>query len=161
MSRALGDFDFKKTPNISVEQQIVTAFPDVTTHEITQDDEFLVIACDGIWDCQSSQGVIEFIRRGITARQELPRICENIMDFCLAPNSETAGVGCDNMSILIVALLNGKTTEEWYDMIADRVAKEDGPCAPPEYGLSCSQLRNSTYFSLPDLYNANIPLRES
>lgn len=136
LSRALGDFDFKKTPNISVEQQIVTAFPDVTTHEITQDDEFLVIACDGIWDCQSSQGVIDFVRRGITARQELPRICENIMDFCLAPNSEAGGVGSDNMSILIVALLNGKTKEEWYDMIADRVAKGEGPCAPPEYGRS-------------------------
>jgi len=25
----------------------VTAFPDVTVHELTDDDEFLVIACDG------------------------------------------------------------------------------------------------------------------
>ncbi|KAH0267700.1 protein phosphatase, partial [Aureobasidium melanogenum] len=29
--------------------------------------------------------------------------------------------------------LNGKTKEEWYQMIADRVANGDGPCAPPEY----------------------------
>jgi protein phosphatase 2C family protein 2/3 len=47
LSRALGDFEFKKSPNLSPEQQIVTAYPDVTTHEITEDDEFLVIACDG------------------------------------------------------------------------------------------------------------------
>lgn len=25
----------------------MTAYPDVTTHEVTEDDEFLVIACDG------------------------------------------------------------------------------------------------------------------
>lgn len=47
LSRALGDFEFKKTPELSPEQQIVTAFPDVTTHEISADDEFVVVACDG------------------------------------------------------------------------------------------------------------------
>lgn len=47
LSRAIGDFEFKKSADLSPEQQIVTAFPDVVTHEITDDDEFLVIACDG------------------------------------------------------------------------------------------------------------------
>lgn len=48
LSRAIGDFEFKKSPELSPEQQIVTAYPDVTVHEVTQDDEFLVIACDGM-----------------------------------------------------------------------------------------------------------------
>ncbi|RAL64380.1 hypothetical protein DID88_001856 [Monilinia fructigena] len=86
---------------------------DVTVHDITDDDEFLVVACDGIWDCQSSQAVIEFVRRGIVAKQDLSKICENMMDNCLASNSETGGSG--------------------YDEIAKRVANGDGPCAPPEY----------------------------
>jgi len=47
LSRAIGDFEFKKSADLSPEQQIVTAFPDVVTHEVTSDDEFLVIACDG------------------------------------------------------------------------------------------------------------------
>ena len=47
LSRALGDFEFKKSADLSPEQQIVTAYPDVVTHEISPDDEFLVIACDG------------------------------------------------------------------------------------------------------------------
>lgn len=88
----------------------------------------------GIWDCQSSQAVVEFVRRGIAAKQELHRICENMMDNCLASNSETGGVGCDNMTMVVIGLLHGKTKEEWYNMIAERVAKGDGPCAPPEYG---------------------------
>ena len=127
----------------------------MTVHDLSDDDEFIVLACDGkqltrnttrqivsdscptgIWDCQSSQAVIEFVRRGIAAKQELSAICENMMDNCLASNSETGGVGCDNMTISVVALLNGKTKEEWYQMIADRVANGDGPCAPPEYGQS-------------------------
>lgn len=133
LSRAIGDFEFKKGAKLSPEQQIVTAYPDVTVHDVTDDDEFLVIACDGIWDCQSSQAVIEFVRRGIAAKQELSLICENMMNNCLASNSETAGVGCDNMTMIIVGLLNNKTKEEWYNQIAERVANGDGPCAPPEF----------------------------
>ncbi|EZF29893.1 phosphatase 2C homolog 3, partial [Trichophyton mentagrophytes] len=133
LSRALGDFEFKRAADLSPEQQIVTANPDVTTHEVTEDDEFLVIACDGIWDCQSSQAVVEFVRRGIAAKQELHRICENMMDNCLSSDPETGGLGCDNMTMVIVGLLHGKTKEEWYNTIAERVANGDGPCAPPEY----------------------------
>jgi len=134
LSRAIGDFEFKKSPELPPEQQIVTAFPDVNEHDLHEDDEFLVVACDGIWDCQSSQAVVEFVRRGIAAGQELHAICENLMDNCLASNSDTGGVGCDNMTVIIVALLGGKTKDEWYKMVADRVANGDGPCAPPEYG---------------------------
>lgn len=76
------------------------------------------------------------MRRGIAAKQELQDICENMMDNCLASNSDTGGVGCDNMTITIVGLLKGRTKEEWYKTIAERVANGDGPCAPPEYGKS-------------------------
>ena len=47
LSRAIGDFEFKKSAELSPENQIVTAFPDVDEHEITEEDEFLVLACDG------------------------------------------------------------------------------------------------------------------
>ncbi|KAI6784219.1 uncharacterized protein J7T54_004765 [Emericellopsis cladophorae] len=133
LSRAIGDFEFKKSAELSPENQIVTAYPDIESHDLTDEDEFLVLACDGIWDCQSSQAVVEFVRRGIAAKQDLEKICENMMDNCLASNSETGGVGCDNMTMIIIGFLNGKTREEWYDEIAKRVANGDGPCAPPEY----------------------------
>ena len=48
LSRAIGDFEFKKSAELSPEQQIVTAYPDVVMHPISDDDEFLVIACDGM-----------------------------------------------------------------------------------------------------------------
>ncbi|KAK3941246.1 phosphatase 2C-domain-containing protein [Diplogelasinospora grovesii] len=133
LSRAIGDFEFKKSAELAPEQQIVTAYPDVVVHDLGDDDEFLVIACDGIWDCQSSQAVVEFVRRGIAAKQELDKICENMMDNCLASNSETGGVGCDNMTMIIIGFLRGRSKEEWYEEIARRVANGDGPCAPPEY----------------------------
>lgn len=47
LSRALGDFDFKKNYSLIPEKQVITADPDVTCHDITEEDEFLVLACDG------------------------------------------------------------------------------------------------------------------
>lgn len=160
LSRAIGDFEFKKSADLSPEQQIVTAFPDVITHEISSDDEFLIIACDGIWDCQSSQAVVEFVRRGIAAKQELHLICENMMDNCLASNSETGGVGCDNMTMIVIGLLNGKTKEEWYEMIAKRVADGDGPCAPPEYAeFRGPGVRHQFDHDSPDEYELDLDHR--
>ncbi|KAK9313795.1 phosphatase 2C-like domain-containing protein [Lipomyces starkeyi] len=139
LSRAIGDFDFKKSPDLPPEEQVVTAFPDVIEHESGPDDEFIVLACDGIWDCLSSQAVVEFVRRGIAEKQELKVICENLMDNCLAPSSDLAGVGCDNMTVTIVGLLNGQTEEEWYETIATRVANGEGAVGDPDLGKSVYQ----------------------
>ncbi|CAA20880.1 serine/threonine protein phosphatase PP2C catalytic subunit Ptc2 [Schizosaccharomyces pombe] len=133
LSRAIGDFEYKKDSSLPPEKQIVTAFPDVVIHNIDPDDEFLILACDGIWDCKSSQQVVEFVRRGIVARQSLEVICENLMDRCIASNSESCGIGCDNMTICIVAFLHGRGLEDWYNWITQRVNSGEGPCAPPSY----------------------------
>lgn len=122
LSRAIGDFEFKRTFDLPVEKQIVTAFPEVLEKNITEaEDEFLVLACDGIWDCLSSQDVVDIVRRSVANGKELKDICEDLMDRCLAPDSDTGGIGCDNMTVCIVALLNGKTKEEWYKWIKDNI----------------------------------------
>ena len=70
LSRALGDFVFKKNEKKSAEEQIVTAYPDVTVEKITPDHEFLVLACDGIWDVLSNQEVVDFIRGRLASNME-------------------------------------------------------------------------------------------
>ena len=62
LSRALGDFEFKQNTGLPAEEQIVTADPQIITHEITGEEEFLVLACDGIWDCLSNQQVVDLVR---------------------------------------------------------------------------------------------------
>ena len=47
LSRALGDFEFKSNTGLSPENQIVTADPEITVHVAGEEDEFMVIACDG------------------------------------------------------------------------------------------------------------------
>lgn len=126
LSRAIGDFEFKQNYSLEPEQQIVTADPEIISHDIDGEEEFLVVACDGIWDCLSSQQVVDFVRRQIANGKDLKDICEEAIDRCLAPDSQIGGVGCDNMTICIVALLGGKTKEQWYAWVKDRVEKQVG-----------------------------------
>jgi protein phosphatase 2C family protein 2/3 len=114
--------------NLPAEQQAVTCDPDVIKHTITDEDEFFVLACDGIWDCMTNQQVVNYIRQSLSQKTKLQDICEQIMDDCLAPDSDGGGVGCDNMSVMIIAILNGKSEEEWYDWMVTRTAapKKDG-----------------------------------
>lgn len=58
------------------------------------------------------------------------------MDNCLAPSSDGGGYGCDNMTVIIVALLHGQTKEQWYNTVAERVKAKDGPAAPKKFGNS-------------------------
>lgn len=150
LSRALGDFEFKRNSSLPPEEQIVTADPDIIVHQQTPEDEFVVIACDGahrgssssnlladllrspsgIWDVLSNQQVVDWIRRAIAERKSLQDIAEQMLDRCLAPDSDWGGVGCDNMTIMIIGLLGGRTKEEWYDTIAKRVERGEGYPTP-------------------------------
>ncbi|RUS23103.1 phosphatase 2C-like domain-containing protein [Endogone sp. FLAS-F59071] len=121
LSRAIGDFEFKQNLNLSPEQQIVTSNPDIIEHKLGEDEEFIVLACDGIWDCMTSQEVVDFVRMRIAEQKDLRVICEELMDRCLAPDSEIGGIGCDNMTVVIVGLLNGLTRPQWYDTLSKRI----------------------------------------
>lgn len=48
LSRAIGDFQFKTNHQLTPEQQIITADPDISEHTITEEDEFVILACDGM-----------------------------------------------------------------------------------------------------------------
>jgi len=133
LSRALGDFEFKQSPNLPAEQQVVTADPDINSHTHTAEDEFIVVACDGIWDVLTSQQVIDYVRLSISQDQTLEQICESLMDRCLAPDSDWGGVGCDNMTMMVVAILGDRTKAEWYEWIKNKVEKGEGYNTPKEF----------------------------
>jgi hypothetical protein len=73
------------------------------------------------------------VRRQIAERKPLQEICEFTIQRCCAPDADTgAGIGCDNMTMVLVAILNGRTLDQWYDWIADRVGQKIGYATPNE-----------------------------
>ena len=101
LSRAIGDIEFKQNKFLSPDKQMLTANPDINTVELCDDDDFLVLACDGIWDCMSRQQLVDFIHEHINTESSLSAVCERVLDRCLAP-STLGGEGCDNMTMILV-----------------------------------------------------------
>jgi len=111
LSRALGDLEYKQTKELPPEEQMVTASPDIVTEKLQRDDEFIILACDGIWDVLSNQEAVDFVRERLQAGKTPKQICEDACDHCLAEDTGGCGKGCDNMSI-VVAVLKGSPLAE-------------------------------------------------
>ncbi|XP_035900029.1 probable protein phosphatase 2C T23F11.1 [Anopheles stephensi] len=123
LSRALGDFGLKRNAQMLPTEQMVTAYPDVEEREVSESWDFLVIACDGIWDVLSSQAVMEFVQEEIGQGIYPQQICENLMMRCLAPDCQMGGIGGDNMTVIVVCFLHGQPYEELVQRCKEAVAK--------------------------------------
>jgi len=102
---------------------MVTSFPDVVVKPMHKDVEFLVVACDGIWDCKSSDQVIQYFKKDLPVNgQNLKdvhisnhKLLEEICPANFEEMRQNDGLGSDNMSIIVIDFLqnnggcNGKT----------------------------------------------------
>lgn len=98
VSRALGDFVYKQASSLKDEEQQVTASPDIHVHPRDVDeDEYLVVACDGIWDVFTNEECGKWVKETVAGGcASLTDLCEAMLDEGLKRNSK------DNMSVLIV-----------------------------------------------------------
>ncbi len=62
LSRSLGDLEYKQDKALSVENQMITCVPEIKVEKLKPTHDYMVIACDGIWDCLTSQECITMIR---------------------------------------------------------------------------------------------------
>jgi serine/threonine protein phosphatase PrpC len=104
----MGDFEYKSNHIMKPEDQIITAFPDITIEKITNDIDFIICACDGIWDCLSSQEAVTWVHEKLKkkkAKDSLANLVEEMLVSILATDvAASGGIGCDNMSCIIIEL---------------------------------------------------------
>jgi len=58
-----------------------------------------------------------------------------IFEHCLAPDTDSGDIGCDNMTLLVLGITHGRTKEGWYEWIKERVKSDYGyktPGRPPQ-----------------------------
>ena len=103
LSRALGDLEYKKRSDLLASQQAICSTPDLRSETLTEADEFIVLACDGVWDVYSNQEVVDFVAEKINQNMSVKEICEALVDSCLSHDpKETQGIGADNITCVIV-----------------------------------------------------------
>jgi serine/threonine protein phosphatase PrpC len=112
MSRSLGDFEYKSNESKNYKEQMVTCLPDIRKVDRAQQDKFIVLACDGIWDCLNNQETVDLLKNYMSNREstnvpQATAFCvEKMFDKICAPDIlQSGGVGTDNMTAIIVEFL--------------------------------------------------------
>lgn len=111
LSRAIGDHEFKKRSDLPAEQQMVSAEPDIVVETLNGEEEFLVIACDGIWNSMSNEEVSSFVRGYLDDGMHLKEICEKLCDACMSDSRTSDGTGNDNETTIIVVFQHEKNAQ--------------------------------------------------
>lgn len=103
LSRSIGDLEYKSDSSIPLKDQMITANPDIRREKLGSDVQFLVLACDGIWDCLSSQEAVDFVNELIKKKDRVSYVIEEMFDKIIATDvASSGGVGCDNMTCVVV-----------------------------------------------------------
>jgi len=104
LSRALGDLEYKKNPQLPPEAQLISGMPEVSKRAIKTDDAFLVMGCDGVWEILTMEEICKVTENGLKdGNNKLSAVAEMILDKGIAPDTSN-GVGCDNMSAIVIKL---------------------------------------------------------
>ena len=111
LTRGFGDLEYKQNKNLKPEEQMITANPDIKVVDFTNDIDFVIIGCDGIWDCLKNQEACDFVSKRLKEKPDIKisKIVEEMLDSILAVDlyNET-GVGCDNMTCIVIVFKKDK-----------------------------------------------------
>eukprot|EP00045_Choanoeca_perplexa_P006596 m.56904 g.56904 ORF g.56904 m.56904 type:complete len:480 (+) comp13696_c0_seq1:176-1615(+) len=117
ISRAFGDFDYKMRSDLPPLHQKVLADPEVTilARDYAKDD-FVLLACDGIFDVMSNVTCIKFIQTKLKKTPNNPKsVCSALLKRCLELGSR------DNMSAILVLFNKGFQP----NVVAVKMARSD------------------------------------
>jgi len=95
MTRALGDFDFKQPYN-HAQSDFISAEPFLQAMPVSPNEEFIVLASDGLWGAISDQNLVELVAK----RREMGESAEKIVASIVSSISHVPG--SDNITIMIL-----------------------------------------------------------
>ncbi|KAG7098510.1 hypothetical protein E1B28_000454 [Marasmius oreades] len=87
VTRSLGDSSMK---------EFVVGAPYTTETELCDDDEFLILACDGLWDVISDQGAVDLIRD----IEDAQAASQKLLKYALSHHTT------DNVTVIVVRFKN-------------------------------------------------------
>lgn len=114
LSRAIGDFEYKKNADLPPEKQMITALPDVKVHNLDVPPRLLILGCDGVWESQTGSEISQNVWKAVEdaakkGEDKLTRAVEDLLDQLIAKDT-SEGIGCDNMTSIAVVFKSSLPT---------------------------------------------------
>jgi len=128
VSRAFGDVDFKRGIQSIIEQEggslpsneatgnngndidpsswdkpLIIAEPDVQAITITEQDQFLLLACDGLFDVYNPEEIVNFVKASMEKHHDTQRCCQHLTHDAIKKRNSR-----DNVSVILIIL------NKWY-----------------------------------------------
>jgi len=94
VSRAIGDFEYK-TGIENRAETIVSSEPEIRSRALDGSEQFLVVACDGLFDVMSSESVAKFVRSRLS--QDPNKICVDLISESVLKRGTS-----DNVTVIVV-----------------------------------------------------------
>ena len=69
------------------------------------EDEFIILACDGIWDCLTNEQAVIYVRERIDSKTPTEIGVEMLDEIVSIDPRMSQGIGGDNMTVMIIDLL--------------------------------------------------------
>ncbi len=76
-------------PEINVYEQAVTAYPQITSMKITKDCDFIIMGCDGVWDCVEAQKLCEHISIRLKSQINISSILADLFDSIISKTNNS------------------------------------------------------------------------
>ncbi|CAM8985590.1 unnamed protein product [Rhodiola kirilowii] len=93
VARALGDWHLKGPIGSTYP---LSAEPELQAIILSEEDEFLILGCDGLWDVMSSQCAVTIVRKGLMAHNDPDKCSRELVEEALKRNT------CDNLTVVVV-----------------------------------------------------------
>lgn len=118
LSRAFGDFEYKTRNDLLQTQQKVTAEPDsIYIRRSYGLDDFIILACDGLWDVISNEHACDFVYTHMRERMPPSEISKQLVKAALVRGSR------DNISVMVVVFDKSFTPKQSHEEIIDGIGK--------------------------------------
>ena len=83
----------------------LTAAPEVMSEPLSSDDEFVILASDGLWDVVSSERAVSLVRAELRAYQDAQMAAERLVEEALKNRCD------DNVTVTVVPLFPPRTEQ--------------------------------------------------
>ncbi|XP_009799378.1 putative protein phosphatase 2C 47 [Nicotiana tabacum] len=93
VARALGDWHIKGSKGT---KGPLSSEPELEKVILSEEDEFLIMGCDGLWDVMSSQYAVTIVRKELMLHNDPERCSRELVREALKRNT------CDNLTVLVV-----------------------------------------------------------
>eukprot|EP00257_Ricinus_communis_P017840 XP_015576374.1 probable protein phosphatase 2C 47 isoform X2 [Ricinus communis] len=93
VARALGDWHIKGSKG---SKSPLSAEPELEEISLTEEDEFLIIGCDGLWDVMSSQCAVTIVRKELMSHNDPEKCSKALVQEALQRNT------CDNLTVVVI-----------------------------------------------------------